>query len=103
MSPHIAQLEQHWLEIDRAFKSSDGTRSQVLFHTFVILRHEIASMPGDISKVMALLLDKNVEWVARNVTAQEFLDALPILDKVNDFRQLWQLSKALGIKIRYKL
>lgn len=103
MSPHIVQLEHHWPEIDNALKSTDGSRSQVLFHTFIILRHELAGLPGDISKTIALLLDKDVEWVARNVKAQEFLEALPVLDRVNDFRQLWQLSKALGIKVRYKL
>lgn len=103
MSPHIVRLEQHWPEIDNAFKSSDGTRPQVLFHTFIILRHEMASLPGDISKAMVLLLGKDIKWVAQNVKAQEFLEALPVLDRVNDFKQLWQLSKALGIKIRYKL
>lgn len=103
MSPHIAQLERHWPEINNALKNTSGDRPQILFHTFIILRHELSSLPGDISKVMALLLDKDIEWVAKNVRAQEFLEALPILDKVNDFRQLWQLSKALGVKIRYKL
>lgn len=101
MSPHLAVFERHWVEIKQALKSTDGTRSQVLFHTFIILRQEMAAFPGDITRAMALLLGMDIEWVARNVTAQEFLEALPVLDRVNNFSGLWQMAQRLGLKAGY--
>lgn len=53
--------------------------------------------PGDIVTAYSLLLDMPQEWVAVNATAKELIEALPVLDKANDFRGLLGTAYTLGL------
>jgi hypothetical protein len=100
LAPHVARIEHHWPEIKRAM-DSDGDRPKILTVTFRSLRDELSEMPGDMVKAMGLLLDRDPVDVAGAITAQEFVEALPVLDRVNDLGQLWASAQALGLTARY--
>ena len=102
LAPHAARVEAHWPELKAALARTDGGRPQVLGALFLALREELASMPGDILQAAALLLDKDPLWLAGNMSAQEFVGALPTLDRVNDLKRLWESMKELGLMARYK-
>lgn len=102
LAPHVAKIEAHLPEIKAALESTDGTRPQVLTALFTGLRDELASAPGDMTKALSLLVDRDPVWIASNATAQEFVAALPVLDEVNDLGALWAAVQALGITARYK-
>ena len=102
LAPHVAKIEVHLPEIKAALETTDGTRPQVLTALFTGLRDELASAPGDMTKALALLVDRDPLWIASEATAQEFVAALPILDEVNDLGALWAAVQALGITARYK-
>lgn len=101
LAPHVARIEDHWPEIRRAF-DGDGKRPQILTVTFTALRGELAEMPGDMVKAMALLVDREPQEVAGQMTAREFVEALPVLDRVNDLGALWTTVQALGLTARYR-
>lgn len=73
--------------------------SYLLRDIFTMLHQRMSNAPGDILKAMSLLLDCEVEWLAPRITAQEFLAALPILDEVNNFGELWAIIQGLGLVI----
>jgi len=41
------------------------------------------------------------ELLAGQITAQEFVEALPVLDEVNDLKGLWESARELGLVARY--
>lgn len=101
LAPHVARIEAHWPEIRRSLEGQ-GKRPQILTATFTALRGELAEMPGDMVKAMALLLDREPPEIAAEMTAQEFVEALPVLDRVNDLGKLWATVQALGLTARYR-
>jgi len=66
------------------------------------LREELSEMPGDMTRALALLLDMEPELLAGQITAQEFVAALPVLDEVNDLMGLWENVRELGLVARYR-
>ncbi len=102
LAPHLARLEEHWPQVKQALEMTDGTRPRALSALFTGLRDEMAKVPGDMVKAMALLLDRDQAEIAVQMTAQEFVDALPALDEVNDFHSLWRAAKELGMIARYR-
>lgn len=61
------------------------------------LQERGAFAPGELTQAFALLIDRDVEWVARNATAKDLIAALPVLDEINDFRGLMEAAKALEL------
>lgn len=61
---------------------------------FMVLRDEMRQTPGDIVKVVSLLSGVESDFIARHATANEIVAALPVLDKVHDFRRLWRILEA---------
>lgn len=101
LAPHLALLESHWGEFRRILETTDGRRPQLLSALFVALRGEMSQFPGDMVRAMAILLDKDIEWIATRCTAQDFIRVLPLLDRANNFRLLWESAKALGLVVKY--
>lgn len=97
LAPHIGHIQARWPDIRATFEVGDG---DVLTALFTGLRDELATMPGDMLRAMALLTGLEVGWIAANVTAREFVDALPVLDRVNDFSGLWAAMQLLGLTVR---
>lgn len=102
LAPHLARIEAHLPEIRAALETTGGDRPDLLTTVFTALRDELTDAPGDMTKALALLVDRDPPWVAERVTAREFVAALPVLDRVNDLGGLWAAVQALGITLRYK-
>lgn len=103
LAPYIPLLEDRRAEFGRQLKNTAGDRPQLLSALFRSLAHEMQQqMPGDIIKMISILINKEPEWVARHVKATEILSALPILDEINNFLALIQSIKALGLTVRYE-
>lgn len=100
LSPHIAKIESHWPEFQAALSSDK--RGAVLSALFMALRSEMAATPGDITRAFALLIGRDYEFVARNATASDLINAIPTLDRINDFGKLWTSIKGLGLTIKYQ-
>lgn len=101
LAPHLALLEAHWSEFRRILETTDGRRPQLLSALFVALRGEMSRFPGDMVRAMAILLDKEPEWIATHLSPQDFIRLLPLLDKANDFKTLWESAKILGLVVKY--
>ena len=97
LAPHIAKIEAHWSELQSGLRSDRGELSALL----MALRREMAGTPGDIVRAFALLIGRDVGFVARNASAADLVNALPVLGEINDVRLLWQSIKALGLTVKY--
>lgn len=92
LAPHVARIERRLPQIKQAV--GQGRLLEALLKE---LAQELQFAPGDIVMAYALLLDMPPEWIAVNGSAKELIEALPVLDQVNDFKGLFQAVKALGI------
>lgn len=101
MAPHLALIERHWGEFQRALQGGSNDRPQILRAIFTALRREMVDIPYDMIRAMALLVDREPTWVSQNITAQEFVEALSVLDQVNDFPQMWAQVAAFGLTAKY--
>ena len=97
LAPHIAKIEAHWGELQAGLRYDRGELSALL----MALRQEIAKTPGDIVATFAILTGQDVDWIARNASAADLVNALPVLGEINDFKMLWQSVKALGLTVKY--
>lgn len=102
LAPYLALAENKMPEIKRALATTGGQRPQLFSTVFRVLRNEMAQFPGDMTHALALLTGKDASWIAGNVTAREFVEALPILDEINDLAGLFWAVQALGITARYR-
>lgn len=91
IAPYWPILDEHLPSLEQALINKDRP---LLVGIFTILRDEMRNTPGDITKAVALLAGLDAEWVARNATAVEVVEALPVLDKTHDLGRLWGLLKA---------
>lgn len=101
LSPYILAVEHRWPELQWALEATNGTRPQLLQTIFMQLHGELAFTPGVITQALAICLNVDPEFIARNAKAEDLVRALPMLDAVNDFRSLWAEVKALGIVVKY--
>lgn len=98
LAPYIGLIESRFAEFERILKNKSGERPQLLSSFLAALVDEIN--PADFTRVFAILLHKPPEWF-RNVTAQELIDSLPELDRVNDFGLLISSIRKLGLTVQY--
>lgn len=101
LAPHIAKVETRWPEIKEALETTNGTRPQLLETVFTRLYEELSFAPSDVVTALALLLDRDIEFVARQATAMDLVKAWPTLDRVNNFKELWQACRSLGVTVKY--
>lgn len=94
IGPYLVLIDDFRPQFEQALKTNDAGLISALLHSLV---SEMQKTPGDIVKMVSLLIDKPVEWIALNVTAQEIMDALPVLDKANDFGALLVAAQNLGV------
>lgn len=99
LAPYIGLIESRFAEFERILKDKSGNRPQLLSSFLAAMVDEIK--PADFTKVFAILLRKEPEWF-RGVTGQELIDALPALDRVNNFGSLIASIRSLGLTVRYK-
>ena len=96
--PYVALLENYILDFQTALKDTSGKRPRLLFSLLQTLSTEIA--PQDMTKAFAILLHKPPEWF-RGVKAKELVQALPILDDINDFAEIFSLVREMGLTVKY--
>ena len=101
MGPYVGRIEARWPRLVAALESTNGHRPKLLETVFMELRQDLTLLPGDLVTAFAICIDRPVEWVARNATAKDLVEAWPVLDAVNDFGQLWAACKHLGIVVKY--
>ncbi len=101
LAPYLVLIEGRWPEIRRALATTNGQRPALLSTIFRELSDRMREAPGDMTRALGLLLDKDPAWLAGRITATEFVAALPVLDEVNDLTALWEAAGALGIRARY--
>lgn len=90
LAPHVAKIERHWARLKE--------NPRLLETVLKDLAGDLAFAPGDVVAAFALCLDVEPEWVARNATAKDLIEALPVLDEVNGgFVDLWRSCEALGL------
>ena len=80
LGPYVALAEKHGPALRLAL-NSNGEGPKLLSTLFVVLAGEIR--PADFTRAFAILLDKEPEWF-QGVQAVELVQALPVLDEVND-------------------
>src|SRR5688572_24519615 len=90
LGPHIARIERYWPHLQSA--AGNGRLLETLLRD---LGKELQPAPGDIVTAYALLLDMPPEWIAVNAPAKDLIEALPLLDEINDFRSLFQAVNQL--------
>jgi hypothetical protein len=91
MAPYWPILDEHLPNLEHAMINKDRP---LLVGVFTVLREEMRNAPGDITRAVALLAGLDAAWVARNATAAEMVEALPVLDEVHDLGRLWGTLRA---------
>ena len=97
--PYLPIIENKWPELMVILKSFRH-RDELLTAFFRVCREELSQSPKDLVMAFAILINKNedLEWVAKNVSALDLVVAMPKLDKLNNFRLLFNTIKVLGTK-----
>jgi hypothetical protein len=90
LSPYWPLLEANIQDIEAAIADNNKGFLSVIFFT---LRDEMKKLPGDITKLIAILIGVEPEWLARNGTAEQIIKALPTLDKAHDLGRLWRIMR----------
>lgn len=101
LAPYVAQIEHKWPRLTDALETTNGTRPKLLEVLLRELQQDLAFAPGDLIQAFALCLNMDFSEVATRATAKDLIEALPVLDSVNDFSSLWKTCKALGVTVNY--
>jgi hypothetical protein len=91
MVPYWPILDEHLPHLEQALIDKERP---LLVGIFTVLREEMREAPGDITKAVSLLAGLEPDWVAKNATAAEMVEALPTLDRVHDLGRLWGVLRA---------
>lgn len=81
LAPHLARARQEWPAI-KAAAMNGGDR--LVFVLVSRLMSSLESMPGDLTKAIALLIDEDATWLARFATAEQIMVLLAEIDRAND-------------------
>lgn len=98
LAPYVALIENHLSEFQAALADTMGNRPRLLSTLLRTLSTEIE--PQDLTKAFAILLQKPPEWF-RGVKAIELIQALPVLDTVNNFAEVFALIQEMGLTVEY--
>lgn len=99
LAPYVGLIETNMIEFNRILSDTSGDRPQLLSSFLAAFVDDIK--PADFTKIFAILLRKEPEWF-RGVKAQELINALPVLDRVNNFGELIASIRGLGLTVRYR-
>lgn len=90
LAPYWPVFDEKIPEIERAIIKGD---KDILTSLLVSLREKMQDTPGDMTKMVAILMGVDARWLAMNGTAQEVFKALPTLNKIHNFKKLWQIAR----------
>ena len=100
LAPYVAGIERHLPELKAALEATNGQRPQLLTAAVRALVGEMRQAPGDLTRAVALLVDREPEWVALHALPTEVVQALPVLDEANDFGALLEAVRDLGLTVK---
>lgn len=67
----------------------------------VPILHELADamkeFPGDLMKMVGIVVNRRPEWIAQNATAEEVIGALGVIAKVINLNHIVTIGAALGL------
>lgn len=93
----LPYLPAHWPRIRATLEGPTrrrfnlfSRRPKLLALLLKDLRQEMGLSPAEVATAFSLLLNRPVEWIVQNAGAEDLLDAIPALDKANDFRGMFQ-------------
>lgn len=101
--PYIPLIEEKWTDLNRILNTLKH-RNELLTVFFTVIREELIKAPKDLTLAFSILInkDEDLQWVVDNVTALDIVTLLPKLDKLNNFRLLFNVIKLLGVKYGWK-
>lgn len=91
VGPYVPRL---W-EIGKTFSSKD--KSEIKTGILRGLVNEMGEFPGDLIKVVGLLIKREPRWLIENASAQELFAALIKLNEFSGFWDLLMLGMGLGL------
>ena len=94
LSPYLPLLERKWATFQNALGASPD-RPEVLSALFRALAGEMQKAPGDMVRIVALLVDRPIEWVAQNATGGDLFAAFPVFNKVNEFENVLSICQRM--------
>ena len=98
IAPYIGALDRYLPMLAKALQEKTAPERRGFLKVVVTaMADEMEQAPGDVTKVVALLLGRDPEWVARNALPEEIVRALTTFDEANDFRSLFASLRALGL------
>ena len=100
IAPYIGALDRYLPMLAEALQEKTAPERRGFLKVVVTaMADEMEQAPGDVTKVVALLLGRDPEWVARHALPEEIVRALTTLDEANDFRSLFASLRALGLTV----
>ena len=100
IAPYIGSLDRYLPMLAEALQEKTAPERRGFLKVVVTaMADEMQRAPGDVTKVVALLLGRDPEWVARNALPEEIVRALTAFDEANDFRSLFASLRALGLTV----
>lgn len=100
LAPYVGSLDRHWSLLAEALEQPTAPERRGFLKVVVAaMADEMERAPGDVTRAVALLLDREPEWVARHALPEEIVAALPILDGANDFKSLFNSMRELGLTL----
>lgn len=96
LAPYLPLVEVLWPQFQEALKAGSKKRPYLLSAFFQVMASHIE--PVDVTRTFAIILDKPPEWF-RKVQAVELVEALPMLDEVNDFSRLIEAVNKLFVRV----
>lgn len=97
--PYVPLIEEKWNELSGILNKLKH-RNELLTVFFTVIREDLAKAPKDLTLAFSILInkDEDLKWVVENVSALDIVTLLPKLDKLNNFRLLFNVIKLLGVK-----
>lgn len=100
LSPYLVLIEDNWQGINLLLQQDKNPN--LLSSLFLGLRDQFENAPQDIVKAFAILLDLDSDWVAENAKPTDLFLSLEVLDKQNNFVNLWYAAKYIGLIVLEK-
>lgn len=99
LAPYVATFQKYSMAIAAAVAQDhkrNGEEPSTLRAIIIAMTQDIEGAPGDILKVIAIFLSRDVKWIAEHATGEQIVTAIPIIDAANDLAALIRCTGLLG-------
>jgi len=74
-----------------------GEESELQEEVLRELAHSMGEFPGDLLKLVGLLVRRKPEWIAKEASAEELFETLKVLMEVSELKKIIELGRSLGL------